>query len=248
MFVDGDSALDPAFPEAAAAFLDTRPDAAVVCGVVRERDRDKNVFHRLCEIEWQAAAGEALFCGGIAMMRAEAFRDAGGFRTDLLGGEEPELCLRLRERGHKIWRIEAPMAVHDADIAGVGRWLSRMRRGGRAFAEIASLHRHSPTRIWRREAARAVFWAAIAPAALIGGLALHPWAFAALAAYPAQIIRMATLGRGRLPPAAQDFAWPYAFFMTLAKFPEALGVLDFILSSARRSRDDRRPPGAPESC
>ena len=33
------------------------------------------------------------------MMRVECFRAVGGFNPDLIAGEEPELCFRLRERG-----------------------------------------------------------------------------------------------------------------------------------------------------
>ena len=37
-------------------------------------------------------------------MRVEAFEAVGGYRAQLIAGEEPELCVRLREIGWKIWR------------------------------------------------------------------------------------------------------------------------------------------------
>ena len=39
------------------------------------------------------------------LVRVEAFEAVGGFRPELIAGEEPELCMRLREKG---WKISAP--------------------------------------------------------------------------------------------------------------------------------------------
>ncbi len=41
------------------------------------------------------------------MMRVAALRDVGGYREDLIAGEEPELCVRLRQAGWRIWRLDA---------------------------------------------------------------------------------------------------------------------------------------------
>ena len=48
--------------------------------------------------------GQARACGGDALMRRAAFEAVGGFRDDLIAGEEPELCVRLRAAGWQIWR------------------------------------------------------------------------------------------------------------------------------------------------
>lgn len=238
MFVDGDSELAEDWPRQAARFLSERTDVAAVAGRVRERHPEASVYNRLCDIEWEGPAGESLACGGIALMRVGAVKEAGGFNAGLGGGEEPELCVRLRERGWKIWRLDADMARHDAGLTGFGQWLARMKRGGRAFAEVSSLHRWSPARIWARETRRALLWTGLLPAALLAALFIHPAGLALLAAYPAQVARLATVGRGALPPGARGHAWTYAFFITLAKFAEAAGVLDYTLSRgrARRSR------------
>ena len=39
---------------------------------------------------------------------------ASGFNATLIAGEEPELCLRLRQKGWEIWRLDAEMTLHDA--------------------------------------------------------------------------------------------------------------------------------------
>lgn len=238
MFIDGDCELAPAFPAAAARFLETRSDVAAVCGMVREKRAEANIYARLCDIEWDGPAGDSLACGGIAMMRVSAFREAGGFNEALGGGEEPELCIRLRERGWKIWRLDAEMATHDAAISRFGEWFRRVRRGGRAFAEVSVMHRRSPARIWVRETRRALVWAGLLPAALLIALFIHPAGLLLIAAYPAQIVRLATIGRKNLPRRARDHAWSYGLFMTIGKFGEAAGIISFVLSKSARPRTD----------
>ena len=68
-------------------------------------------------------------------MRYEALSDANGFREDLIAGEEPELCLRLRQAGWEIWRLDVEMTLHDADMHRFGQWARRARRGGFAARE-----------------------------------------------------------------------------------------------------------------
>lgn len=232
MFVDGDSALEAGWPSVAASFLASRPDVAAVSGDVAELFPDRSIYNRLCDIEWQAPPGETTACGGIAMMRVAAVRQSGGFDIRLRGGEEPELCLRMREAEWKIWRLGAPMARHDAAIASFGQWFSRMKRGGRAFAEVSWMHRASPARIWRYEAIRALGWALVLPASLTAAILVHPAALALLGLYPLQVLRLGLAPTG-LPGKARNHALHWAFFVTIAKFAEAAGVLEFALSRLR---------------
>lgn len=230
MFIDGDCEIAVDWPSKAADFLADRPNVAVVAGRVRERCPKASLYNTLCDIEWDASSGETLACGGIAMMRISSVSQVGGFNATLTGGEEPELCVRLRERGWTIWRLDADMATHDAAITTFGQWFGRMQRGGRAFAEVAFMHRNSPEQIWVRETVRALVWAAPLPLAIAGALVIHPAAMGLLAVYPAQIVRLATVGRAGLPLKARSHAWVYGTFMTLAKFAEAAGIIGFVLS------------------
>jgi len=114
--VDGDCTLDPGW--LAAALAEMRSDArlAVVCGRRRERFPEASVYNLLCDLEWDTPVGEALDCGGDALVRITAVCGVGGFRTSMIAGEEPELCFRLRAAGWKIHRIAAEMTLHDAAI------------------------------------------------------------------------------------------------------------------------------------
>ena len=70
-------------------------------------------WNGLAQAEWDAEPGEVAACGGIVMIRTDAFRAAGGFNADLIAGEEPELCLRLRRQGYRIWRLDTEGANND---------------------------------------------------------------------------------------------------------------------------------------
>src|SRR5258706_283514 len=102
-FVDGDTQLRPGWLEAGAAALRRDPTLGAVGGRQRERDAGSSVFKRVFDVELEMSSEGS--CLGTAMYRVSAFREAGGFRTDLRAGEEPELCLRLRRRGWRIARL-----------------------------------------------------------------------------------------------------------------------------------------------
>lgn len=222
-FIDGDCTLSAGWITKAAAFLDAHSEVAVVCGRRRERHPDASVYNRLCDIEWATPVGEAQACGGDALMRADALAGAGFYNASLVAGEEPELCLRLREKGFRIWRLDAEMTVHDAAITRFSQWWTRAKRSGHAYAEVSALHRHSPLRIWRRETLRALSWSGIAPIALIFALTVSPLFLLALGAYPAQALRLWFGARARL---GQDAA-AWAIITVIGKFAEASGVLKY---------------------
>lgn len=231
LFVDGDCEVASGWPAAALAFLAAHVDVAAVCGRCRERFPERSIYNRLCDIEWDAPTGEVRSCGGNAMMRCEALQAVGGFRDDLIAGEEPELCVRLRRAGWRIWRLAAEMTLHDAALLHFGQWWKRAQRGGHAFAEGAFLHGAAPERHGVLETRRALLWGAVLPAAI---LLLACWDLRALAlavVYPAQVIRLA--GRYGL---GHRIGWTRAAFMVLARFPEASGALRFHWNRLRKQR------------
>ncbi|WEK03714.1 MAG: glycosyltransferase [Candidatus Devosia phytovorans] len=228
-FVDGDCTLDPRWIETASVFLDGRPEIALVCGRRRERHPEHSVYNAMCDAEWNGPKGDIVESGGDFLIRTECFSAVGGFRDSLIAGEEPELCLRLRERGWNIWRLDAEMTLHDANILQFRQWWRRALRAGHAFAEVAFLHRGSPKRIWQRNVIRALAWSAIAPIALLGTL-ITPWSLLLLLAYPANILRQA--GRSGLSPSS----WRAALYSTIGKFPEAQGVIKYHLTRLRQGR------------
>jgi len=221
-FVDGDCELNPAWIAAATAFMEIHPDTAAVCGRLRERHPRNSIYNLLCDIEWDRPPGITRSCGGIALMRVDAFRSVGGFRTDLIAGEEPELCVRLRKSGWVIWRLAADMALHDAAMARFNQWWLRSKRAGYAFAQGYALHGEPPERHYAKEVQRSLLWGVLVPALAFSGTAVSPWSLALLFAFPAQVIKIAFSSR-----LTGSTAWWSALFLVLAKFPEALGFISF---------------------
>src|SRR6185312_216286 len=98
-FVDGDCEIVGGWIQAATSFLDQRPDIGAVCGRRRERFPAASVYNWLCDQEWDGPAGEARAFGGDVMIRADALAAVGGYRNDMIAGEDPELGVRLRAAG-----------------------------------------------------------------------------------------------------------------------------------------------------
>jgi len=224
-FVDGDCEVVAAWIPAALAFLEARPDVAVACGRRRERHPEASVYNLLCDMEWDSPVGEAKACGGDALMRVAALRQAGGYRDSLIAGEEPELCVRLRAAGWKVWRLPEEMTLHDAAMTRFSQWWKRSMRGGYAFAEGMSLHGAPPERHWVRESRSIVIWGILLPAAT--ALSWAAWGVPGLALlliYPAQIFRLFRAEVGSLRTRAVR-----AVSLVLGKFPEGAGLLKFLL-------------------
>ena len=233
-FVDGDCELAAGWTAAAAGFLDAHPRVGAVCGRLREKYPERTVYNMLCDIEWDQPPGEARACGGIFMIRAAAFESVHGFRADVIAGEEPELCVRLRAAGWQIWRLAEEMAWHDAAITRFGQWWRRTKRAGHAFAEGAWLHGAPPERLYVAEARRALAWGIGLPAVILACALVDARALALLALYPLQVIRIAVRG-----PLTGARAWRRAVFLVLGRFPEALGELSFVLNRLLRRRAAR---------
>lgn len=217
--IDGDCTLRSGWIGTARDFLDTHPDVAVVCGRRRESAPEASVYNRLCDAEWDTPVGQALACGGDALFRLGPLRKAGFYRADLIAGEEPELCVRLRAKGWKVWRLDAEMTLHDAAMYRLSQWWARSRRAGFAFAEGAAIHGAPPERHWVGETRRAVVWGLMLPLAVIV-IATQNLVLAALVAlvWPLQIARIA-----RRP----GMGWTRATFLTFGKMAEAQGVLGY---------------------
>ena len=130
---------------------------------------EASIYNRLIDAEWDTPVGRARACGGDALMRVAALQEVGGFDPDLIAGEEPELCVRLRAKGWEIWRLDAEMTLHDAAMTRFGQWWQRTRRGGYAFAEGAALHGAAPERHCVPNLRRLILWGMVLPLATILG-------------------------------------------------------------------------------
>jgi glycosyltransferase involved in cell wall biosynthesis len=134
--LDGDMALDPAFLAQGVAFLQAHPGHAAVGGRVREADTSSIEFElraRTDRVKGSAVTGDVdrLDCGGL--YRVVAIRSAGYFADrNLHAFEEFELGARLRARGWKLARIDAPAVTHRGHAVGGYRLMLRRIRTGYA--------------------------------------------------------------------------------------------------------------------
>jgi len=231
-FIDGDCELAPGWLEAAAGELDRNPRAAAVCGRLRERHRDQSIYNRLCDIEWAGEVGLIDSCGGVATYRVAPFLAQGGFHADMVAGEEPELCLRLRRAGHEIIRLAAEMGNHDAAMVSWRQWWKRSVRAGFAYAEGAARHGRSPDRYCVRECRSIWLWGAAIPlAAAAAAWPTGGWSLLLLGAYPLQAWRIHRRMRRR--SYGPGDAALYAAACVLGKFPALQGQVRYVLRRLR---------------
>jgi GT2 family glycosyltransferase len=233
-FLDGDCELEEGWIEQAVNTLEEKSDVGVVCGRVREMYPEASVFNRLCNLEWQQPAGEVRTSGGRFMARARAFQKVGGFRPDVIAGEDDEFCIRVRQQGWKILMIDAPMASHDAAITSFGQWWRRNRRAGHAYAQVAALHGGGDERYFVRDRRRILIWGLALP---VAALAAAPFThcISLLVLLCAYALQFAHIVRGcRKRGWATRDAWAYGFFTVISRFPALQGLLEYYWRRMRR--------------
>ena len=233
--IDGDCELVSGWLEAALDTLQQESRIAVVCGRRRERFPDRSIYNRLCDIEWDGEPGDVDSCGGDAMLRISAFEAVGGYDPNLIAGEEPELCFRLRSCGWRIHRLDVEMTIHDAAMVRFSQWWQRNVRAGHACAEGAHLHGSSAERFRVREVCSIAFWSLLLPVALMSAM-IDPAALVAVGAYPLQAFRIQQQHRVSQLPAR--IRWTYALSLIVGKFPALQGMIRFYWSRVvgRQSR------------
>jgi GT2 family glycosyltransferase len=229
-FVDGDCEVAEGWLECGVQFLSEHPDVGVVWGRRLERYPDRSIYNLLCDVEWASMpSGETKICGGDALVRVAAFTSVNGFRSDLICGEEPEMCVRLRKAGWRIWHLDAHMTLHDAAMYRFSQWWTRMKRSGFAAAQGAALHGKPPERHYVADTWRAWIWGACVPALILMLLlAGYRWGAFLLLIYPLQVVRLGLRGSG-----TPRRKWLYAVALVVSKFPEVLGQLRFMLDRWR---------------
>ena len=229
-FVDGDCTVTEGWLEAAESFLSKHVRVATVFGRRRERAPQASIYNQLCDIEWQITPGPVKACGGDAMFRVEALRQAGGYRDDLIAGEEPELCVRLRAQGWTIECVAVEMTLHDAAMNRFSQWWLRSMRAGYAYAQGVQLHGRPPERHCVAQLRSALMWAVGLPAVIgLAWLYTGPWAAAALWLYPLQVLRAARRAPGPMPVRLLR-----GLFLVLGKFPETQGAVRFWRNTLQR--------------
>lgn len=240
-FIDGDCEVVPGYLDAAVHAIQQLPDAVVVTGRRMERHPDASAYNRLCDLEWGEALGEVTSCGGDMLVRSDAFMSVGKFNEGMIAGEEPELCVRIRLQGGKIYRIDHDMTLHDAAMTRFSQWWKRAKRAGHAYAEGAALHGNTPFRHKVREVRSSLFWGGVVPifsiVSSIVGL-FWPWAWlgtgAAIVGYGLLVLRIQQSSRRRGWSTADSFL--YAFFCVLSKPAAFLGICQYWWNQWRGTR------------
>ncbi len=244
-FVDGDCEVVSGWIEKARETLVAQPEVVAVTGRRRERHPEVSIYNKLCDMEWNGPIGEIRSTGGDVMIRAEAFNTVGGFREDLIAGEEPELCVRLRKQGGIILRLAEEMTLHDAAMTRFGQWWRRSVRAGYAYAKGALLHGRPPERHNVRDVISILLWALFMPVLLlvcvVRAILVSPWIWIGVATILLLYVRLG-IGiyrhRRRDRADAAGDSWQYAFFCVLGKFPQLVGIATCIAHhlSGRSSR------------
>jgi cellulose synthase/poly-beta-1,6-N-acetylglucosamine synthase-like glycosyltransferase len=150
LFLDGDTILHPDFVKNALPYFKD-PQVAIVCGQLRERYPEISIYQRILDLDWMFPLGKVDFCGGLALTRRQVLEDVGGFNAQLIAGEEPEMCQRIRARGYIILHINEQMALHDLAIRTWSQYWRRATRTGHALAEVSTLLRDTTTPLWQHE-------------------------------------------------------------------------------------------------
>lgn len=231
-FIDGDCELVAGWLGEAVQALTQDPQLAVVCGRRRERYPNASPYNRLADMEWDTSIGDAMACGGDALIRRSALQAVGGYKPSLICGEEPEMCIRLRREGWRIHRLDADMTLHDANMHRMSQWWKRSVRGGWAVAEGYAMYGTSPERYMVKEHWSGWLWGAAIP---VLGLGFAWWtqglSLLVMSLYLVLGLRIYRYRaqKGDLPVHARL----YAIFCTLSKFPQMIGQLAYWITRWR---------------
>ena len=249
-FIESDNALDPDWISNAERFMERRTEVTIVEGIFQTAPSQQAELATINEARQKSISGEvALNSSENLFVRADKFEAVGGFRGDLLMRETDDLCVRLRRRGGRIWRIDYAMLVTGAAKPSQSSWWKSGVRRGFGNAYIASLHGGPPERVGVRETARAVFWGFTFPcliifSAIAGGVGASMLA----PSTPFYVVSGLVLGFGAsayvlkifasaiLRGAAKLSSWRRAFAIVFGKIPEFSGVWRFWFSGERPPR------------
>jgi len=239
LFLDGDTIVHPEFLRRALAALD-QPDIAAVWGHRRESQPGASVYNRVLDLDWIYPPGFCDFFGGDVLIRRAALASVDGYNPELIAGEEPEMCRRLRGEGWRILHIDAPMTLHDLRMTHFSQYWRRATRCGHAYAQVSSMFRNTADPFWSKEATRnkqrALFWLLLVIAACFASGLLRT-------AWPLLIpLLLVLLAAGRTAAKARDrsASWStlllFGLHSHLQEVPIFLGQIRYRFAMASRRK------------
>ena len=222
-FIDGDCELAPCWLSNVIEVFDKQKNVAVISGRLREKHRNTSVYMKLCDMGWYKPAGFVDACGGIATYRRNVFESMSGFNGLLIAGEEPELCLRMREAGWKVLSLDVEMGTHDSAMTKFSQWWTRCVKVG--FGYMNGLEWGG----WSKQYKSTLFWAGL-PLVIVLLVLMSSSGVSLLLflLYPIQVYRIFRKASGDKLSRKDRFI--YAFFCMLSKFPESQGIMAYFLN------------------
>jgi GT2 family glycosyltransferase len=221
-FIDGDTVFDPLWCKTALNILENNSEIAVVCGVLREKNRHHSLYAKLLGIEWRLMTQSNGKCGGNATIRLSALQLVNGYDETLIAGADPDLYRRLKEKNFYVKTTEIEMGEHDGGMTSFSQWWTRCKRSGYAFADARSCSKSN------RGVKNTLLWGLALPISiLISVFLLGPVGIIIISLYVVQIIRM-VISKNIQCLKITDKIY-YAVNVNLARIPQTIGVLSCYL-------------------
>lgn len=230
LFLDGDTILDPQFVGKAFKHLETNPKVAGVCGDRIEISPEASIYNRIQDMEWNGPYGYVGYFGGDALVRKSVLDEVGAYNQDLLAGEEPELCHRIRKAGYLVEHLDLPMTQHDMDMHQFSSYWRRNYRTGYAYAEVSEM---TDGETWGSECKRNRLQASIymfGPILLLGFLEV--WALP-LILFGGLLLWARTVKRNSWRPNSAGTKMLYAFHAHFCQIPIFWGQMKYLRNRRR---------------
>lgn len=225
-FLDGDCVLEEGWLEEAINFLDDNKAVGICSGRRKEMYPEKSIYNALMDIEWNTPVGEISAVLGDMLVRKQAFEAVDGFDQNIIAAEDDDFCIRVREKGYKVYRIDKQMSKHDANIMKLAQWLKRSKRGGHGYANINYLHGHKEDRHFARHLKSVIFWGGIIPLCSIILLFIDSLACLALIVFYIFMVARLTVKMFKKYNNIK-LAIAYSLLIYISKVYELFGVIEF---------------------
>lgn len=230
-FMDGDCSLSSEWLRRGVEYLEKSPTFGAVCGRRREKFPDASIYNKMCDWEWNTPIGRTNACGGDFLVRYCAITSVDGYREDVIAAEDDELCQRLIHKGWHLYRLDAEMTSHDADMHKFSQWWKRAVRAGHGFAQVGDIH----PGYFRPQRRRVMIWGGGVPLlALILTITWTPLLVGIALLYLASYSRC--LWRFRDSHFSRQQTTKLAALLVLSKLPNLQGMLTWKISRLRQSR------------
>ncbi len=154
-FLDSDTILEPDWLTKGVQSMNQEGTGAVQ-GYRKEMHPDKSIFNWITSLEWNGPPGEAEAFGGDVLIRREILDATGGYDEIMVGGEDPELSQRVRDKGWRILQLDTAMTHHDIAMFRVSQYWKRAFRSGYGFAAVIDKGSGRKRKFWFTEFRRII--------------------------------------------------------------------------------------------